>query len=120
VIRLCSLVLSLSFFPITGGLRAAGFSPHHLITARMGKEKIMNETCVAIACRNASGMADLPLFVVKASPAEYALGIHYDRAEASAEAAGYERPFVCFDADEQKAILMAALRLARERNAAGN
>jgi hypothetical protein len=73
----------------------------------MGKEKIMNETCVAIACRDASGMADLPLFVVT--------DLHYDRAEASAEAAGYERPFVCFDADEQKAILMAALRLAQER-----
>jgi hypothetical protein len=62
-------------------------------------------------------MAELPLFAVKATPAEYALGIHYDHAEALAEAAGYERPFVCFDAGEQKAILLAARTLEGRRAA---
>jgi hypothetical protein len=73
---------------------------------------------VAVACRNSSGMADLPLFVVTASAEEYALGVHYDRAEDRAKDAGYEGPFVCFDATEQPAILAAARRLAPERNAA--
>ena len=73
----------------------------------------MNDVCVAVACRNASGMADLPVFVVTATAEEYALGIHYDRAEALAKEADYEGPFVCFDADEQEAIREAARRLER-------
>jgi hypothetical protein len=63
-------------------------------------------------------MPDLPLFVVTATPAELCLGLHYDRAEALAEAAGYERPFICFDADEQGPILAAARRLHSEQTTA--
>jgi hypothetical protein len=73
----------------------------------------MNDTRVAVACRNASGMSDLPIFVVTVSPEEWSLGIHYDRAEALAEEAGYEGPFVCFDAHEYGTILEAARRLDR-------
>lgn len=77
----------------------------------------MNDTYVAVACHNASGMAELPIFVVTATPAEQALGLHYERAEALAEAADYERPFVCFDMDEQKALLTAARTLEGRRAA---
>ena len=73
----------------------------------------MKDSCVAVACRNASGMADLPVFVITASAEEYALGMHYDKAETLAAEAGYEGPFVCFDADEQEAIREAARRLER-------
>jgi hypothetical protein len=52
-----------------------------------------------------------------ATPRELSLGLHYDFAEALAEAAGYERPFVCFDADEQRAIRDAA-RVLDGRNVA--
>ncbi|MDR2452371.1 MAG: hypothetical protein LBE85_11530 [Candidatus Accumulibacter sp.] len=72
---------------------------------------------VAVACRNASGMADLPVLVVTATPNELSLGLHYDRAEALAHTAGYEGPFVCFDADEQSAILKAALQLVCKQEA---
>ena len=71
----------------------------------------MNTLRIAVACRDASGKADMPVFDVVASEEEYDLGIHYDKAEALAEAAGYERPFVCFDAAEQGVILSAARRL---------
>jgi hypothetical protein len=40
------------------------------------KEKFMNEMRIAVAYVNASGMADLPIFVVKASPEEVSLGVH--------------------------------------------
>lgn len=66
---------------------------------------------IAVACRNASGMADMPIFTVKVTAKEYKLGIHYDKAEALAKAAGYEKPFVCFDHSEQSAILSAARAL---------
>lgn len=62
---------------------------------------------VAVACRNASGEADLPVFEIKVSQHDYDLGLHYDLAEANAEAAGYERPFVCFDEAEQPAVKRA-------------
>lgn len=71
----------------------------------------MNNVHIAVACRNASGMSDLPVFTVKATSREIALGIHYDKAETLAEEAGYEKPFVCFDAAEQGAILSAARHL---------
>ncbi|WP_073664165.1 MULTISPECIES: hypothetical protein [Pseudomonadota] len=66
---------------------------------------------IAVACRNASGMPDLPIFTVTTTKEEYDLGIHYDKAEALADEAGYEGPFVCFDDTEHAAILAAAVRL---------
>ncbi len=62
---------------------------------------------IAVACRNASGMADMPIFTVTVTAEEYDLGIHYEKAEAMAEDEGYEKPFVCFDDAEQGAILAA-------------
>jgi len=66
---------------------------------------------IAVACRNASGMADMPVFTVFPSQAELELGLAYDQAEALAQEAGYEGPFVCFDPAEQRAIASAALEL---------
>lgn len=63
---------------------------------------------IAAACRSASGMADMPIFTITVTEEEYDLGLHYDKAEALAESLGYEKPFVCFDATEQAAILSAA------------
>lgn len=71
----------------------------------------MNTMNIAVACRNAMGMADMPVFTVNVSDDEYDLGIHYDKAKAMAEEAGYERPFVCFDAAEHNAILSAVRNL---------
>lgn len=71
----------------------------------------MKTLCIAVACRNASGMADMPIFTVTVTEAEYHLGVHYDKAEALAAEDGYERPFVCFDAAEQGAILSVARTL---------
>lgn len=71
----------------------------------------MDTMHIAVACRNASGMSDMPIFTVTATLKEYALGIHYKKAEALAEEAGYEKPFVCFVAAEQAAILSAARTL---------
>ncbi|VFR32173.1 hypothetical protein ANK1_4095 [plant metagenome] len=70
-----------------------------------------SEMRIAVACRNASGTADMPIFTVTATAEEYHLGIHYTKAEALAEDEGYERPFVCFDTAEQGAILAAARAL---------
>ncbi|MCL1960604.1 MAG: hypothetical protein FWG56_02220 [Desulfovibrionaceae bacterium] len=69
------------------------------------------EMRIAIACVNASGTSDLPIFTVKATQEEYDLGIHYDKAETLAEEAGYEKPFVCFDAAQQHAITTCAIAL---------
>ena len=66
---------------------------------------------IAVACRNASGMADLPVFAVHVTAEEYELGIHYEKAEALAEEAGYEGPFISFDPAEHKAIVSAARTL---------
>lgn len=66
---------------------------------------------VAVACRNASGESDIPIFEVAVTDDEYDLGAHYDKAEALAEDAGYEKPFVCFDDAEHGAILRAAMEL---------
>jgi hypothetical protein len=71
----------------------------------------MKSLRIAVACRNALGMPDLPIFPVAVTQEEFDLGIHYDKAEALAEEEGYERPFVCFDAAEQRAILAAAQEL---------
>jgi len=71
----------------------------------------MKKLSIAVACRNASGMADMPVFTVRVTQEEYDLGIHYGQAEALAAAAGYEGPFICFDTTEQPAILSAARTL---------
>lgn len=71
----------------------------------------MKTILVAVACRNASGMADMPVFHVPITEEEYALGVHYDKAEALAADADYERPFVCFDDAERDAIVSAARTL---------
>jgi len=69
------------------------------------------EMKIAMACRNASGIPDMPVFTVVATRKECGLGVHYDKAEALAEDAGYEAPFICFDADEQNAIVSAVREL---------
>jgi hypothetical protein len=71
----------------------------------------MTDIQIAVACRNASGMADMPIFTVTATEAEYALGVHYDKAASLAQEAGYEAPFLCFDASEQDALAAAVLEL---------
>jgi len=62
---------------------------------------------IALACRNASGEPDMPVFTVAVTQSEYDEGIHYDKAEAMAQDAGYEGPFIGFDASEHKAIVLA-------------
>jgi len=71
----------------------------------------MSTLRIAVACRNASGAADLPVFEVAASADEIAEGVHYDRARELAEQCGYEGPLLCFDPDEQVAIVCAAQTL---------
>ena len=65
---------------------------------------------VAVACINASGVADMPVFEVCLTQHEYELGNHYEIAEKIAEEEGYEGPFVCFDAEE-----IGALKTALEK-----
>lgn len=72
----------------------------------------MRNISIAVACVNASGMADLPVFQVQCTEQEYDLGVHYEKAEAMAEAAGYEGPFICFDPAEHTAIPQAAKTLS--------
>jgi len=69
------------------------------------------EMKIAVACRNASGMADMPVVTVAITRKECESGIHYDKAEELAEAAGYEAPFIYFDVDEQNAIVSAVREL---------
>ena len=73
-----------------------------------GEEREMQ---VAVACFNASGKPDMPVFTVRITEEEYDRGAHYDKAETLAQAAEYDGPFVCFDAAEQGAILSAAREL---------
>jgi len=65
------------------------------------------EMKIAVACRNASGMADMPIVTVAVTRKERESGVHYDKAEA----AGYEAPFVCFEDSEQRFIVSAAREL---------
>ncbi|MGV4935305.1 hypothetical protein ACVCGZ_05750 [Serratia nematodiphila] len=69
------------------------------------------EMRIAVACVNASGMSDMPIFTIRITREEYDLGVHYDKAKDLAQESGYEEPFVCFDATEQDAILSAARKL---------
>lgn len=65
--------------------------------------KLRNER-VVVACRNASGEADMLVTDVSLSQAAYELGEHYDIAESRAIGEGYEPPFLCFDESEQANI----------------
>lgn len=47
------------------------------------------EMQVAVACVNAVGVSDMPIFTVKATREEYDLGVHYDKAKDLAEEARY-------------------------------
>lgn len=62
---------------------------------------------VVVACRNASGSSDMPVFDVAATQDQIDLGEHYDLAEKMASEAGYEAPFVCFDPQEVPALKRA-------------
>ncbi|NPX93941.1 hypothetical protein DZ977_003380 [Pseudomonas aeruginosa] len=69
------------------------------------------EMQVAVACVDASGSPDMPIFKVRITQEEYDLGIHYDKARELAEEARHEGPFVCFDTAEYGPILSAAREL---------
>ncbi|MFO6247713.1 hypothetical protein, partial [Pseudomonas aeruginosa] len=69
------------------------------------------EMQIAVACVDASGGPDMPIFKVRITQEEYDLGIHYDKARDLAEEARYEGPFVCFDTAEYGPILSAAREL---------
>ena len=71
----------------------------------------MKSLRIAIACRNASGLPDLPIFTVTATEEEVKQGVHYDKAVALAEDEDYEGPFICYDEAEQCVILQAACEL---------
>ncbi|CAM5285191.1 hypothetical protein [Eoetvoesiella caeni] len=69
------------------------------------------EMQVAVACIDASGSPELPVFKISITQEEYDLGIHYDKAKDLAEEARYEGPFVCYDAAEHGPILSTAREL---------
>ena len=62
---------------------------------------------IAVACRDANGSADMPVFEVKATQKEIDLGEHYQAAIRLATSQGYEGPFVCFDSNEFRAVQRA-------------
>lgn len=77
------------------------------VSAKGNEESTTMALKVAVACRNASGSADMPVFDLVVSLQEYELGMHYEMAQAQAENTGYEGPFVCFDPTESHAIRSA-------------
>lgn len=70
----------------------------------------MKET-IAVACRNASGAPTFASYELDFTPEDMADGLHYDRAEAMAEADGYCPPFLSFDHTEASEIKRAAEEL---------
>lgn len=70
-----------------------------------------NTHTIAVACRNASGEPDCPVFTVTATTEQVADGEHYKIAQRLAADAGYEKPFLCFDANEGAALGAAARAL---------
>lgn len=58
---------------------------------------------VVVLATNANGEAEFYRVTVEVTENEYALGMHYDKAQEIAEADGYEAPFKCFDQAEQAA-----------------
>jgi hypothetical protein len=69
----------------------------------------MKTVRVAVACRNAADKVAMPIFTVTVTPDEYDTGGHYEKAEALADAEGYEAPFVCYD-DTEYGVLLAAVQ----------
>jgi hypothetical protein len=65
---------------------------------------------VATACRNATGSPDFALTEVQVTAAEYADRVHYDRVAERLGEAGYEAPWVQFDADEVPRFLVPAVK----------
>jgi hypothetical protein len=65
---------------------------------------------IVSACMNKDGTPALALNEVAVTPDERDNGIHYYLAEAELLEAGYEEPFVHFDADEAPPFLHAAVR----------
>ncbi len=64
---------------------------------------------VVTACMRADGCPDFALTRVEVTAEEAENGIHYYLAEADLLEAGYEEPFVHFDADEAPAFLLPAV-----------
>lgn len=65
---------------------------------------------VTVACINAQGSPELYVTEVEVTEDQYALGEHYDLAEANAEAEGYEGRFgvmISFDSSEQATLRQA-------------
>lgn len=75
------------------------------------KESFKLTKSVMVACRNASGEADLVSCKVKVTESEFRLGVHYDLAEEQVKSEGYESPFVCFDTHEQRNIARQVSKL---------
>lgn len=69
---------------------------------------LVQKHVVMVAGTNANGEADFHQATVFVTQIEYDLGEHYDRAEASADEAGFEGDFVCFDQHESRNLLRAA------------
>jgi hypothetical protein len=65
---------------------------------------------VITACRTAAGLPDFALTAVQVTPAEFANGVHDDRAEERRAAAGYEGPWVHFDDREAPRFLLPAVK----------
>lgn len=54
-----------------------------------------------VICSNTTGEPDAFLTSIAVTESDYALGLHYEKAVAAAEAAGYQEPFVCVDRNER-------------------
>ena len=65
---------------------------------------------VVTASVNAAGMADFGLTTVEATREEIEIGRHYEMVEDIISEAGYDPPFLHFDADDAPGFLMAGVR----------
>jgi hypothetical protein len=68
------------------------------------------EVVVVTACMTRAGFADFALTEVEVTRAAYEEGVHYDLVNERLHAAGYEEPFVHFDADDAPPFLVPAVR----------
>ncbi|CAP41397.1 MULTISPECIES: hypothetical protein [Alcaligenaceae] len=93
------------------GMADEASSGQAIIPSTESADGIEIEMQVAVACIDASGSPDVPVFKVRITQEEYDLGIHYDKAKDLAEEARYEGPFICFDAAEYGPILSATREL---------
>lgn len=71
-----------------------------------------NTVKVAVACVDANGVANMPVFEVLVTSDQVESGEHYDIAADKAKEEGYEAPFVCFDNTEAEAVRTAAHELS--------